>query len=357
MKYRLFVLMFVTLLLSSDTHAADPKKAGGAMGGFAVKVVAVPANAQTVLEKVAVIGSLAANEAVDIKSEIDGNVADIKFEEGQEVKKGDALILLDSQKLQASLDQSKASLSIAQATFDRMKTLVETGAVSRQEFDQAKATLDEQQAQVTLLQARLEDTVIKAPFDGSIGERKVSPGQVIAKDAVLTFLINDNPMKVEFHVPERYLGRLALEQKVNLKVAAYANQEFQGEVYFIDPQVNDVTRTALVKAKIDNADHLLKRGMFAKLDLVINEKPDAVVIPETAIISNGEQVMVFVVDNEKKAQMKFIKTGIRFDGMIEVTEGLVDGDLVITEGFQKIGPGSLVDPISPEQAANKEGHS
>lgn len=343
----LLILISISSSGCGSSQAADPKK-DGAMGGFAVKVVVVDVKRQLVEDRIPVSGSLAANEVVDIKSEIDGNVKDITFDEGQRVEEGQELIILDGEKLKANLNQVKATLSIAQATFERMKTLVTSGAVSHQEFDQAKSKLDETNAQVQLLQAQFNDTVIKAPFSGIIGERKISPGQVIARNATLTMIIDDDPMKAEFHVSERYLNRLAVGQKVVLQVAAFSKQEFTGDVYFISPQVNDVTRTALVKAKIPNPEGLLRQGMFAKVQLVIGQRPDALVIPESALMSNNEQVSVFIVDQENKAQMRSVKTGIRQNGEVEITEGLTGEDKVITEGFQKIGPGSLVDPLSPD---------
>ncbi len=361
MKYLGFCLSVIVLMNANVAHAAEeakkadaPKKEEAKKPGppaFAVKVVVVEAKQQVVNEQIAVVGSLAANEAVDIKSEIDGEIKEIKFEEGQKVKKGDVLLVLDSAKLEANLNQAKATLSIGKTTYDRMNTLVESGAVSRQEFDQAKSVFDENQAQVQLLEAQLDDTIITAPFDGTIGERSISPGQVIAKNTLLTVLINDDPMKLELQAPERYLNKLSVGQKVDMKVAAFPEQTFEGEVYFIDPQVNDLTRTALVKAKVANPDSKLRRGMFAKILLTINSKPDALVVPETALISNGDNVMVFVVDAEKKANMSMVKTGIRFNGLVEITEGLKPGDRVITEGYQKIGPGSPVDPVSPDAPA------
>ncbi len=322
---------------------------GGGMGAFAVNVVAVKALKQTVLDKVAVVGSLSPNESVLIKSEIDGAVAEIKFEEGQAVAQAQELIILDQEKLQAAYEEAKANLGSAQVTFDRMKALVEGGAVSRQEYDQASFKLAGQKSQVDLLKAQLDDTVITAPFAGIAGERKVSLGQVIAKDMILTEIIDASLMKAQFHVPERYLSRLSVGQAIELSVAAYTGETFKGEVFFIDPKVDEMTRTVLVKAKIPNPESKLKVGMFAKLELVIDQKLDGVVIPETALIPKGADVFVYVVDAESKAQMKKVKVGIRMPHELEILEGVSAGDTVITEGYQKIGPGSLVKVAAPDE--------
>jgi membrane fusion protein, multidrug efflux system len=241
---------------------------------------------------------------------------------------------------------------MAETTFGRMKTLVESGAVSKQEFDQAQSDVAAKQAQVELLQAQTSDATISAPFDGVIGERKVSIGQVVDKNMVLTIIIDQDPMKVDFHVPERYISRLAEGQSIEMIVAGYPDEKFHGEVYFVDPQVDDVSRTILVKAKAANPDGKLRRGMFAKIDLVIETKENALLIPETALILKSDDAFVFTVDKDNKAQMVPVKTGLRQAGKVEVVEGLKAGDTVITEGFQKVGPGSSVavtDPNAPKQ--------
>ncbi len=351
--FRFLMVMMLGVMLSGCGQA-KAEKAGGPPAGFAVPVVGVKIQPQTVQEKVPVIGSLSANEAVEVKSKIDGAVKEIHFEEGQPVKKGDTLIVLDASKLKAILAEAEANLDIAKTTFGRMKLLVESGAVSKQEYDQAQSAVAAKSAQVDLIKAQWDETQIIAPFDGTAGERHVSLGQVIVKDTLLTVIIDGDPMKVDFHVPERYASRLKEEQVVELHVAAYPKEVFKGDVYFIDPQVNDTTRTILVKAKVANPDDQLRRGMFAKLDLIVDEKPNAVVVPEMALIPKGEEVFVFTVDAEGKAKMNQVKTGVRMPSSVEIISGLSIGDTVITEGFQKIGPGSPVKVLPPD-ALKEEG--
>lgn len=337
---QLMALFVMTLMISACGKGGPPK--GVPPGGFAVNVVAIEAKRQEIQDQISIVGSLAANEAIDVKAEIEGMVKEIHFQEGQRVKKGDILLTLDDTKWRASLEQAKANWEIAQTTYQRLKTLIDQGAVSQQEVDQAGAELAAKKAQLDLIQAQFDDTVIKASFDGVVGDRRISVGQVIGREVVITQLINDNPMKVEFNVPERYLSRLAIDQAVSLTVAAFENEVFTGKVFFVDPQVNQDTRTALVKATINNDEGKLRRGMFAKLDLTIEIKAEAVVIPESALIPQAEMVFVYVVDAENKAQMRPVTVGIRMENNVEILSGVDAGDKVITQGHQKIGPGSLV---------------
>ncbi len=347
----------LVLILSGCGAPADKGAAVKGMGGFAVPVVGVKVVPRVVLEKISVVGSLTANESIDVKSQVEGKVTEIHFEEGQKVAKGDVLLVLDREKLEASMAEAKANYDMAQTTFNRMKSLVDQGAVSKQEFDQVQSQVAAKQAQLDLISAQLADMVITAPFDGVIGERQVSLGQVINKDRLLTVIIDDNPMKVDFHAPERYISQVHTGEAVELTIAAYPKDVFKGEVYFVDPQVDQLTRTFLVKARIPNEDNKLRRGMFAKLDLIINEKEGALLIPETALIPKGDEVFVFTVDKDNKAQMVQVKTGIREIGSVEITSGLKAQDTVITEGYQKIGPGSPVSVTAPDANASNNNES
>lgn len=323
---------------------------GHGAGGFAVNVVAEPVKAEKIEEKISLVGNLQADEAVEIKNQIDGLIQEIGFTEGQTVKAGQMLFVIDADKLKATLAQTQASLGLAQTTFDRLSTLIKSNAISQQEFDQASSDLESRKAQIDLIKAQLKETQILAPFDGVMGERKVSIGQFVNTGTTLTYLINQNPMKAEFRVPERFLGQLKEGQGIEVSVAAYPNERFSGEVYFIDPQIDEMSRTALVKAKLPNQEGQLRRGMFANLSLIVSIRDEALTVPETALIPKSDDVFVFVVDKENKAQMKKVQVGIRLVGKAEILDGLANGEQVIVEGFQKIGPGSLVAIKAPEKA-------
>ncbi len=311
-------------------------------GNFSVSVVAEPVKQERIEEKISLVGSLAADEAIEVKNQIAGLIEQIGFDEGQSVKKGQMLFMIDAKKLNASLTQAEANANLAQTTFDRLESLISAGAISQQEFDQAQSDLAAKKAEVDLIRAQLNESVITAAFDGMMGERLVSVGQYVDQGTLLTYLISQDPIKAEFRVPERFLGQLKEDQIVQVTVAAYPDEIFEGEVYFIAPQIDEQTRTALVKARIPNPDGKLRRGMFANLNLIVSVRALALTIPEIALIPKGEEIFVFVVDSESKAQMKPVRVGLRLAGKAEIVQGLSAGENVIVEGFQKVGPGSPV---------------
>lgn len=329
------------------------KKKAGMMGGFPVSVVAATVQEEKIEDKISLVGNLEADESIEIKNQISGVIEEIGFEEGQAVKKGQMLFMIDAAKLKASLLQIQSNLGLAQTTYDRLSTLIKANAISQQEYDQAQSELSSRKAEIELINAQIKEAVITASFDGVMGDRKVSLGQFVNQGTTLTSLIQQNPMKAEFRIPERFLGQLKDGQGIEVRVAAYPDESFKGEVYFIDPQVDELTRTALIKAKLPNPDGKLKRGMFANLNLIVSIRQKALVVPETALIPKGNDVFVFVIDAENKAQMKPVQVGVRLVGKVEIAEGLIAGESVIVEGYQKIGPGSLVNAKKPEIAEAK----
>ena len=329
------------------------KDPGGQMGAFPpVQVVTTEAKRQPVSETLSLVGTMAADEMVEIRSEIDGTVQAINFEEGQPVTNGQLLIQLDESKLAASVAEAEAQFKLSVANLERSDRLLKGNLIAPQEFDQASSVFAVNKASLDRKRREWKDTHIFAPFAGVMGTRAISPGQVINKDTKLTSLVALDPVKVEVNVPERFLGQVATGQKIEITVAAYPNESFKGDVFFVAPQVDPATRTALVKARIPNADHHLKPGMFATLALTLKIKEDAVVIPEAALILNSDSVSVFVVDSSgsnSTAQIRTVKVGLRMPGQVEITEGLKGGEQVIIEGFQKTQPGA------PVKVASKAG--
>jgi membrane fusion protein (multidrug efflux system) len=339
----LFIKQFLFLIgVSFIITGCGGEKQTQMPGDFAMSVVAESVKKEKIEDKISLVGNLAADEAVEIKNQIAGVIEEIGFEEGQAVQKGQMLITIDAQKINAILAQAEANLGLAQTTFDRLSSLITAGAISQQELDQAKSDLEAKKAEADLIKAQLKETVITSSFDGIMGERKISLGQFVEQGTTLSYLISQDPMKAEFHIPEKSLGQLKDGQSIEVTVAAYPDEIFKGEVYFINPQLNEQTRTALVKAKLPNSDGKLRQGMFANLNLIVNIHAQALTIPEIALIPKGEEVYVFVVDKENKAQMKLVKVGLRMDNKIEIIEGLSADEKVVIEGHQKIGPGSPV---------------
>jgi membrane fusion protein (multidrug efflux system) len=343
------IILSVLLLLPG----CKPKQgAGGPPGGMPpIQVVAVDAKLQPVTESLSLVGSITPNEMVEIKSETDGIVQEINFKEGERVEQGRLLVKLDDTKLAAVVAQADANLQLSAANYERAKQLFKDNLIARQEYEQAASIHAVNQASVDLQRRQLKDARILAPFAGIVGARQISPGQVMMRSAILTWLVDLDTVKVEVNVPERYLQELKIGRPLEFSVAAFPGEKFRGEVYFVSPQVNESLRTALVKARIPNPDAKLRGGMFASLELTLKVRDSAIVIPEPAIMSNGDNFSVFVVDKDGNAQIRPIQVGLRLPGKAEVLKGLNVGDKVVVEGVQKLRPGGPVKLAPPEAAA------
>lgn len=345
MKIKFIILLacFAVAVSGCSEQQSNASQDSGAAGGMPpTPVVAFKAIRAPIEDTLSLVGNLAANEAVDITTEIDGIIKLINFKEGETVRAGQLLIQLDEGKLKAELEQTEAQLTLAESTLDRFRALSSIGGVSRQEVDQATAEYNAAQALVNLRKEGLSDAFIKAPFDGVMGERLFSPGQFIERGSKLTTLINQNPMKAEFRVPERFIAELITGQRIELTVVAYANESFTGEVYFIDPQIDETTRTVLVKARVPNEEGKLRRGMFANLKLIVTVRENAILIPETALMWSADEATIFVIDENQTVQVRSVKPGIRQASVVEISEGISAGEIIVTEGIQKIGPGASV---------------
>jgi membrane fusion protein (multidrug efflux system) len=279
---------------------------------------------------------------VEVKSEIEGTIETIHFKEGQVLQKGDPLVTLDQRKLAASVAQAEANFRMAKLTRERAELMLKNNTISQQEFDQAISTYQASEASLELIRQQLRDAKIIAPFDGFTGARRVSPGQVVSPNTTITTLVDLTPVKVEFRVPERFLGQLQVGQAIQFRVPAYPDEVFRGEVFFVDPQVDVASRTVLVKATHQNEDGRLRPGMFGNLELVLKVRESAVTVPESAILRDGEQVILYLIGPDQMAQLAPVELGARLPGRVEISKGLSGGELVIYEGTQKIGPGAPV---------------
>ena len=346
-----FLLWNLLLAIAACSGCRKKTPAAGGPGAMVIQVVAVEARRQPLSETLSLPGTVTANEMVEIKCETDGVVQEINFVEGGRVDKGRMLFKLDETKFTAALAEAEASLKLSQANHDRAKQLVTDKLISQQEFEQVASTFAVNQATADLRRRQVKDARMYAPFAGVVGARQVSPGQVITRNTTLTWLVDLDTVKVEVKVPERYLRQLQIGQPLEFTVAAFPGEKFRGEVYFISPQIDENTRTALVKARIANQAGKLRGGMFASLDLTLQLREAAIVIPEPALMSNGDSFTVFVVDEKGMAQVRLIEVGLRLAGKAEIVKGLKAGEKVVVEGTQKLRPGAPVKLAPPEAAA------
>ena len=333
MAYSNIFLMVIFCLCSTLVWAEPP--AGKPGGPPPMPVEAETVSSGTVNVDLSAVGSLQANESIIIRPEISGRIESIQFDEGQDVKKGAILVALDSSEYKSLLAKSQASVKLAQLKYQRSKDLLKKNLSSQQQFDEDAAKLDEAKAKRDVNKDRLAKMVIRAPFGGVVGLRKVSPGEVVQAGQHIVNLEDLHLLKLDFRVPEIYLPDLKTGLKVNVMVDAFPAEVFSGEVYAIAPRVEESSRSVLLRARVNNEGNRLRPGIFAKVDLRLSSRENALLVPEEALWPVAKDMFVYrVVDG--KALMTSVKIGKRMKGQVEVVEGLTKGDMVITAGQMKL---------------------
>ena len=338
-------MRFLTILLALAAAACKPKPAAAPPAMRPpTQVVVAEATREVVSERLVLVGTFSAEEQVEIKAEIEGLLQEVHFNEGKPVEAGQLLFKLDESKLALAVAEAESGFKLAQANHVRAGQLLKEKLIPQAEFDQIAAQFEMSRVTLELRQRSLKDACLHAPFAGVMGARLVSPGQVIARNTILTTLVKLDPVRVDLPVPERYLGRLRLGHQIEVSVAAHPDYKFHGEIFFIGPQVDPATRTAGVKARLANAKGELRPGMLARVEWILATRENAVTIAETAIAQTfgGDQAAVFVVDTNQTVQLRRVRLGVRLPGKVELLGGLEAGEKIVTEGLQKIAPGFRV---------------
>jgi membrane fusion protein (multidrug efflux system) len=318
--------------------------AGNGPGGgppMGVPVEAAPASTGSVSRTVTAVGTLLSDESVIVRPEVAGRIVEIGFTEGQPVRKGDVLIRLDDAIARATLEQALASLNLSRVESDRADELYRQGSGSARNRDQAHAKLQADEASVSLARAQLAKYLLIAPFDGVIGLRRVSIGDVVEANKDIVNLEAINVLKVDFRVPELYLPSVAVGQTVAVTVDALPNRPFDGKVYAIDPLIDVNGRSINIRARLPNKDGALRPGLFARVALTLTTRENSVLVPEQALVPQGRDHFVFKVVNGNAALTK-VRIGERRSAQVEILDGLAPGDMVVTAGHLKIRDGAPV---------------
>ncbi|MBL8700219.1 MAG: efflux RND transporter periplasmic adaptor subunit [Alphaproteobacteria bacterium] len=352
------------VMVPQQQGAAGPGR-GGPPAGFAMPVEAAPVTIATAQRQIQAIGTLRSNESVVIRPEIAGRVAGFNFAEGQRVQRGQVLVQFDASVERAELAQAEAAASLARSNYQRAVELERRGAGTQRALDEAQAQIRTATAAIELRKARLEKFQLTAPFDGVVGLRKVSVGDFVNSGQEIVNLEQIDTLKVDFRVPELFLPALKTGQRVEIAVDAHAGRGFAGELYAIDPAVDVAGRAVVIRARIANADEALRPGLFARVTLTLAERPQALFVPEQAIIPQGDRHTLFkVVDNgdgkPKTVKLTTVKLGERRPGAVEILEGLARDDVVVTAGVLKIRDGMPVQVMpagGPPQGAQPQGSS
>ncbi len=292
-------------------------------------------------QTITAVGSLRSDESVTLRPETAGRISAITFQEGQRVTKGAPLVKLDPAIPQAEVQQARANLTLAKAKFDRAVDLAKRSFISGQAKDEAENNLKVAEAALQLAEAKLAKTEIKAPFSGIIGLRSVSVGDYVKEGADLVNLEAIDPLKVDFRVPETYLRLVQVGQSLQVALDAMPGSTFDGRVVAVNPLVDAAGRSVVIRAQVRNQDTTLRPGMFARVRLITREQADAIVVPEQALMPQGNEQYVFKVVDGKVARTK-VEAGQRRDGKVEVVAGLAPGDTVVTAGHLKLRDGVAV---------------
>jgi membrane fusion protein (multidrug efflux system) len=351
-------LFLVTGLLVFGFAAGCAKKSAVAAKGAADQTQPVEVTNVTrrdLVESLSLVGSLAANESAQLRAEIAGQVRAVQFQEGDHVTKDQVLVRIDDAELRAQLAQAEAAFHLAELNLKRSANLTEARSMSQAEADRILSEHASAEAALSLLRVRLAKTEIKAPFDGVVGARTVSPGDYITAATVITTLDDLSRMKIEFQVPERFLAKVGSGAKfvvASRSEAAGTTNQIPGEVYFVSSSIDRSTRSSQVKGFLSDVPKELRPGMFANINLVLSVRQNALTVPEGAILTTPRGTQVIAVRDDKGqkvADFVTVKLGLRSKGLVEIDPGaaaLADGQPVVASGVGALilFPGATLEP-------------
>jgi membrane fusion protein (multidrug efflux system) len=304
-------------------------------------VSAMVAKSLPLQDKVVAAGTLMADERVDIAAEAAGRIVSIHFEEGKMVRQGDLLVTINNADLQAQKARNGYQLQLATEREARQRALFERQGISQQAYDQVLTELNSLKAEAALLQAQLDKTIIRAPFSGVLGLRQLSEGSFVSSGTKIVSLARTQPIKIEFSVPEKYASLLAKGVMIYFEAEGVAGR-FEAKVYAVEPVIDQRSRSITARALFPNIGNILLPGAFAKVEMPLHHLQSALQVRTEAIIPELGSSKVFVYRNGKAAPV-LVSTGIRTASMIQITEGLNEGDTVITSGLLQLRPGMSIE--------------
>src|SRR3954469_12936970 len=315
------------------------------------------AKSETIPNLLTAVGDLAAVHQVNVTSDVNGRITDIHFTAGASVKQGTPLIQLFDAPEQGDLANFKAQQRVAQISLERAKQLASRQFGPQATVDQTQSAFDQATAGIARTEAVISQKLVRAPFDGELGVRKVEVGQYLTAGTQIVSLTDLSVLYANFTVTEKDSAQLKVGQVVRIAVDAYPGRTFEGKITTIEPQIATETRNIRVQATMQNPDKILKPGMFATTTVVLPDKPPVITVPETAVDYTlyGDSVYLLTEKKEEDGKTKltvtrtFVQTGNRVEGRAEILKGLKDGDRVVAVGQLKLQSGSAVtisnDPV------------
>jgi membrane fusion protein, multidrug efflux system len=331
---------WAVFLRESGPGAPGPGGRGQNMGPRPVNVVAV--TREVFADRLEALGTVQAQESVNVTAKVQGIIRSIYFNDGQTVTKGQEIAAIDSGEQVAALNVELANLEQQRKELDRTLGLAKQNHISQARVDEQTAALKKAEAGVAAARVRAGDRLIVAPFDGVVGTRRISVGALVSPGTVITTLDDISKVKLDFAVPETFLAALKPDLAVEATAAAYTGEVFKGKVIAVDSRIDPTTRSVNVRAEIDNADLRLRPGMLMVVDL-IKDSRESLMVPEAALDPANDRQYVVVVGTDNVAHRVEVKIGRRRLGFVEVLEGVREGDLVVREGLQDLRDGAKVE--------------
>jgi len=326
------LLCVTAVLFGGVALAAEPPPPG---------VIVAPVRLIDFADTLEALGTLLANESVELTATVTETISVIHFDDGDRVEKGQVLVEMTSQEEHAQLEEARATAGEAYRQYQRIKPLAEEGTAAQSLLDERQRQSETARARLAAIESRLADRLIKAPFAGIVGLRDLSVGALVQPGELITTLDDDSVMKLEFPLSATYLQVLHPGLEVIASSRAFAGREFSGSVKSVNSRIEPATRSIRVRALLPNPQRLLKPGMLMQVRLLKNPRR-ALIIPEEALQPLGEQQFVYVVGEDNTVQNREVRIGSRRPGQVEVVDGLSAGEQVVTHGHMKIRPGVAV---------------
>lgn len=309
-----------------------------------IKVKAVVVQQKKFFDEVEALGTLKAQESVDISATVTELITKIHFEDGQRVQKGDLLVEMDTTEELAKLSEEKAKFREAQKQYKRLKPLVKKGAASASTLDQWQSQVESSKARIDAIEAQMALRTIRAPFDGALGLREISVGALASPGTMITSIDDDKIMRLDFSVPELFLSSVQKGVRIEAESKAFPNKTFRGEIDSIDSRIDEVSRAFKVRALLSNEDRVLRPGLLMNV-LLLKKERWTLLVPEETILSSGIRSYVYKLNKQGEhhiVEKSYVNLGSRRRGEVEILEGLKENDLIMTHGSIKTRPGAKV---------------
>jgi membrane fusion protein (multidrug efflux system) len=346
--YNVYTLRSFLLMLVMLNAGNLPSYAAAAPADKPKHVIVAPVVLKEISDRVEALGTARANESVDITSNVAEKIKEIHFEDGQRVKAGEILVVLNNAEEQANLKQAQAVRGERKLALDRLLQLEERQLAAEDVIDRTRLELEQAEASITAIKARISDRVIRAPFDGVVGLRDISVGALVETGDLIATLDDISQIKLDFSVPAMFLSELKPGLTIRARASALGNKAYSGEVKSIDSRVDSVTRSVQVRAILPNPEGSIIPGILMQIDLLRNTR-QAIVIPEAALLPLADSQYVMVrVNKEGKdtVEKRAVQIGIRMPGQIEILSGLSVEEYVVTHGNSKVRSGDSLDVLA-----------